>query len=232
MGGSRHREWVKGTGIHQRYALYLTVSLLIGMIAREFARASTAYRLGDPTPRLWGRLGWNPRSWFDPFGSGLLPVLILVLWAVGSGYLPPPVAYAKPAPIDPNYLRTRTRGIVLTSLAGPLTNLVLALPAALIARAASSGSLELYLGAAAFAFTNLCLAFFHLIPIPGLDGARLVALLLPPHAAEVYRNADQYLPLFVLVVLFVFSGPVWAIVYALTNAVLRVAGGFRAPFIL
>lgn len=199
------------------------------MIAREYARSFAAVRLGDPTPRLWGRLSWNPRSWFEPFGSGLLPILILVLWAVGSSYLPPPVAYAKPAPIDPNYFRRRTRGVVITSLAGPVTNLVIALPAALLARTA--GNDDVFLGAGAFAFANLCLAFFHLIPIPGLDGARLVALLLPPRAAELYRNADAYLPLFVLVVLFVFSGPVWAIVYALVNAVLRSVGGFRAPFV-
>jgi Zn-dependent protease len=219
---------VNGTRLDQRYALYLAISLLIGMMAREFSRATVATRLGDPTPRLWGRLSWNPKSWFEPFGSGLLPGLILILWAVGSGYLPPPVAYAKPAPIDPNYLRQRTRGVVLTSLAGPVANVVLALPAALLLRGVSG---ELLLMAAAFAFANLCLAFFHLIPIPGLDGARLVALVLPPRAAEVYRNADAYLPLFVLVVIFVFSGPVWAIVYGLANAVFRAASGFRLPFV-
>jgi Zn-dependent protease len=213
---------VNGTGVTQRYALYLAVSLLVGMMAREFTRASVASRLGDPTPRLWGRLKWNPRSWFEPFGSGLLPALILVLWAVGSGYLPPPVAYAKPAPIDPNYLRQRTRGVVLTSLAGPAANVVLALPAVMLVRGIGG---ELQLLAIAFGFTNLCLAFFHLIPIPGLDGARLVALLLPPRAAEMYRNADAYLALFVLVVLFVFHDPVWAIVYALVNAVFRVLAG-------
>ena len=210
------------TGLNQRYALYLAAGLLFGMMAREFARASVAFRLGDPTPKLWGRLSWNPKSWFEPFGSGLLPILILILWAVGSGYLPPPVAYAKPAPIDPNYFRSRTRAVVLSSLAGPAANLVLAAPAALLVRSFTG---ELYFVTLAFAFTNLCLAFFHLIPIPGLDGARLVALLLPPRAAEVYRNADAYLPLFVLVVLFVFSGPVWAIVYGLVNAVFRVLSG-------
>ena len=55
-----------------RIAIEMAVSLLLGMIAREFARAWMASRLGDPTPRLWGRLTWNPRSWFDPFGSGYL----------------------------------------------------------------------------------------------------------------------------------------------------------------
>ena len=117
---------------------------------------------------------------------------------------------------------------MITSLAGPVTNLVIALPAA-VARPASRGASSFALASAAFAFANLCLAFFHLIPIPGLDGARLVALLLPPRAAELYRNADAYLPLFVLVVLFVLSGPVWAIVYALVNAVLRVRRRLPGP---
>ena len=208
--------------LDQRRAFYLAIGLLIGMMAREFARASVAYRSGDPTPKLWGRLSWNPRSWFEPFGSGLLPGLILILWAVGAGYLPPPVAYAKPAPIDPNYFRSRTRAVVLSSLAGPVANLVLATPAALLLRGFSG---ELYLMAVAFAYANLCLAFFHLIPIPGLDGARLVALILPPRAAEVYRNADAYLPLFVLVVIFVFAGPVWAIVNGLANGVFTLLSG-------
>lgn len=210
------------TGLSLRYTLYLAVGLAVGMIIREYARAAMATRLGDHTPRLWGRLTWNPRSWFDPFGSGLLPILVLALWGIGSGYLPPPVAYAKPAPIDPNYLRRRTQGVVLTSLAGPVANFVVALPAVLLSRGLSG---EAGLFVIAFGFTNLCLAFFHLIPIPGLDGARLVALLLPPRAAELYRNADAYLPLFVLVVLFIFAGPVWGIIYGLVNAVFRTLGG-------
>ena len=63
-------------------------------------RAFMATRLHDPTPRLWGRLTFNPKVWFEPFGSGLLPAMILVLWAFLAGFLPPPVAYAKPAPVD------------------------------------------------------------------------------------------------------------------------------------
>jgi len=213
---------VNGTSLNLRFALYLALGLLIGMMAREFARASVAFRLGDPTPKLWGRLSWNPKSWFEPFGSALLPGLILILYAVGSGYLPPPVAYAKSAPIDPNYFRNRTRAVVLSSVAGPAANLVLAAPAALALRGFTG---ETYFATLAFAYANLCLAFFHLIPIPGLDGARLIALVLPPRAAEVYRNADAYLPLFVLVVIFVLSGPVWAIVRALANGVFSLLSG-------
>jgi Zn-dependent protease len=206
-----------------RYAIYLAASLVIAMSIREYARASAATRLGDPTPRLWGRLTLNPKAWFDPFGSGLLPGLILILWAAASSFLPPPVAYAKPAPIDPSYFRERTRDTVMTALAGPGANIAVAAAAGILVRAGVSG--EIGLAVFALLFTNLCLAVFHLLPIPGLDGARIVALFLPPRAAEVYRNADQYLALFALVVLFLFGGPLTTIIYSLVGSLCRLVSG-------
>jgi Zn-dependent protease len=213
-----------------RFALYLAVSLAVGLDAREFVRAAFAARAGDPTPRLWGRRSWNPKAWFDPFGSGLLPGLVLVLWAAGSTFLPPPVAYGKPAPVDPNYFRNRRRDTVLVSLAGPAANLVLAAVAGVVLRGlvgsdgGAPGELATFL--VAFELVNLCLLVFHLLPIPGLDGARIVGLVLPARAAEVYRNADQYLPLFVLVLVFVLGGPLISIVYSLTDSLCRVLSGF------
>jgi len=206
-----------------RFALYLLVSLVIGMDVREYARAFTASRLHDPTPRLWGRLTLNPKAWFDPFGSGLLPGLILVLWAASAAFLPPPVGYAKPAPVDPSYFRRRTRDIVTTSLAGPVANLALAVVAGLPIRAGTGGELGLALDA--FLLTNLSLVVFHLVPIPGLDGARILALALPPRAAEVFRNADQYLALIVLIVLFLFAGPLITIVRSLTDSLCSLVAG-------
>jgi Zn-dependent protease len=207
-----------------RVAAYLAVSLFVGMTAREYARAWTATRLGDPTPRLWGRLTLSPKAWFDPFGSGLLPGLILLLWAATANFLPPPVAYAKPAPDEANYLRRQPRDSVLVSLAGPVTNMALAAIAGLAARLGSS--LELLTVLVAFELANLSLAFFHLLPIPGLDGARLVALVLPLPVRQTYRNFDQYLPLFVLIALFVLGGAIQSIVYSLVNAFCQLFSGF------
>jgi Zn-dependent protease len=208
-----------------RITAYIAVALLVGMVAREFARASVAAKLGDPTPRLWGRLTWNPRSWFEPFGSGLLPALILLLWAAWSSFLPPPVAYGKPAPVDPNYLRRQPRDSLLVGFAGPVANIVLGAVAGLGVRVVGPSGLGLFL--LVFEFANLTLAIFHLLPIPGLDGARLVALALPPRARETYRNLDQYLPLFVLLALFFLAGPIQSIVYSLVDAFCGVFSGTR-----
>jgi Zn-dependent protease len=216
------------TALGLRLAAFMLVSLAIGLAVREFARASTAAKLHDPTPRLWGRLTLDPRAWFESFGSGLVPVLIAVLWSVQVLVIP--AAYAKPAPVDPSYLR-RTRDLVLVSIAGPVANLVLAIAAGLMVRV---GGLPLEAGRAVvvFAFTNAALVVFHLLPIPGLDGARIVGLLLPPQAAEVYRNADKYLPLFVLVALFVFSTLILGFLTSITGAICEAATGVDCRLVM
>ena len=194
-----------------RFALYLAGSLLVGLSAREYARAFTAARLHDPTPRLWGRLTFSPKVWFEPFGSGLLPALILLLWACRGGVPPATGRVREAGARRPQLLPRTARGTRSSvSLAGPIANLALAAVGGLVLRAGIVG--EVGLVALAFMLANLSLLVFHLLPIPGLDGARMVALVLPPRAAEVYRNADQYLPLFVLVVLFLFAGPLISIV--------------------
>jgi Zn-dependent protease len=211
------------TSLGIRLAIYMLASLLIGMIAREYAVAWMATRLGDATPRLWGRLTFNPKAWFEPFGSGLVPGLIAVLWSVGVLMIP--AAYAKPAPIDTSRLRGGTRGIVFVSIAGPLATLAVGILSGLIVRVGSALPLEVRSFTLVLSYTSMSLVVFHLLPIPGLDGARLVALLLPPPAREVYRNADKYLPLFVLVVLFVFSTLLLGLLTSIAGALCDAATG-------
>lgn len=182
-------------------AVYMAASLFVGLALREYTRARVAATLGDPTPRLWGRVTMRPKAWFDPFGSGFLPALVALLWSVQAFILP--AAYAKPAPIDTSYFKRHPRDVVVASLAGPVTSLALAIAGGLFVRTGVTG--EAFLVLTTFAFTNASLFVFHLLPIPGLDGGRLLALVLPPHAREVFRNADRYLALIVLVVLFLFT---------------------------
>jgi Zn-dependent protease len=189
------------TALGFRLALYMLASLFVGLTIREYARARVAAALGDPTPRLWGRITFNPKAWFEPFGTGFIAAMIALLWSVQAFMMP--AAYAKPAPVDVSYLRRQPRDVVLVSLAGPAASLGLAIIAGIVIRTGLGG--EVGLAVITFAFTNVSLLVFHLLPIPGLDGGRLLALLLPPHAREVFRNADRYLALIVLVVLFVFT---------------------------
>jgi Zn-dependent protease len=184
-----------------RLAVYMAASLFVGLALREYTRARVAATLGDPTPRLWGRVTMRPKAWFDPFGSGFLPALVALLWSVQAFILP--AAYAKPAPIDTSYFKRHPRDVVVASLAGPVTSLALAIAGGLFVRTGVTGEALLVL--TTFAFTNASLFVFHLLPIPGLDGGRLLALVLPPQAREVFRNADRYLALIVLVVLFLFT---------------------------
>jgi Zn-dependent protease len=203
-----------------RLAAYMVASLFVGLALREYARARVAVTLGDPTPRLWGRVTLQPKAWFEPFGSGFVPGLVALLWSVQAFMMP--AAYAKPAPIDANYLKRHPRDVVLVSLAGPAASLALAIVGGLVVRTGISG--EALLVFVTFVFTNASLLVFHLLPIPGLDGGRLVALLLPLPAREVYRNADRYLALIVLVVLFVFTF-LLSIASLLTGAVCEAVTG-------
>jgi Zn-dependent protease len=211
---------------HLLEAVYVGLALAVGMLAREYARAYTADRLGDPNPRRWGWLR-GPRVWVDPFGTVILPILLLILWA--SGLALPPFAYAKPLPFDPTALRNYRRDVVLVSVAGSIANVALAVVAGILIRVGvggASSALCTFLGA--FVLTQLTLAVFHLIPIPGLDGARMLALVMPPRAAEVYRNLDQYLILFVLLIFFVLGGIALSIVGALRDVLIRIVVGGSA----
>lgn len=209
-------------------AVYLLAGLFVGMTVREYARAWTASRLHDPTPRLWGRLTLAPKAWFDPFGSGLVPGLIAVLWAAGVAWSP--VAYGKPAPVDPSYFRTYRRDVVLVSLAGPVATFAVTFMTGLALRVLEVGGAsvaagrppELEVALTVLVYACAGLTVFHLLPVPGLDGARIVALFLPPQAAQVYRNADRYLSLFVLVLLFLLGS---FILRAMTDAVCSLAVG-------
>jgi len=203
------------------FAVFVALGLFVGMTVREFARARMAALLGDPTPRLWGRLSLNPKTWFDPFGSGFIPGLIVFLFAVVAPYVPP-FAFAKPAPVDPDHLKHGARDVVLVSSAGPAANIVLAiLPGLLLRAGVPSGNLGQLL--LAVLISNLSLAVFHLLPIPGLDGARMVDLLLHGRAKMLYRDLDAYLPLFALaffLLLGLFLGAtVWRVTLTLCRSI-------------
>lgn len=147
------------------------VILLFSVIFHEVAHGLMAYRLGDPTAKFSGRLTLNPIPHIDLFGSIILPAL---LYYAGL----PVIGAAKPVPVNYANLRDIRMGMVLVAIVGPLTNLALAAVAAIVYRLApdiSTMGQDLLLETV---YLNLVLAFFNMIPVPPLDGSKVVAGLL------------------------------------------------------
>lgn len=201
-------------------ALELVIAVGISLYAHELAHHLAATRL-----RYLRSVGhrFEPRRLVDPFGSLLLPGIAIVLVASGAPGLIPVFAYARPGASDGSTMRDARRGPLLVALAGPLANLALAAVAGIAIREGMGG--ELARGTAAFLWVNATMAVVQILPIPGLDGSRLLVRWLPQRPADVFAGIDPYLPLVILVLFFVLSGPFLGIVRALTSAVCGIAAG-------
>lgn len=206
-----------------KFAAYLGISLVPALVLHEYAHAVVAARLGDPTPKRWDRLTLNPKPLIDPFGSLILPALALILVAARGELLLPVFAYAKPLPLDPSYFKNPKRDQAYVVLVGLLANIALAILAGLLIRAGVTGELANF--AFAWLIVNAFMFGFQLMPVPGLDGAKLLAPFLPPRPREVFVNLEQYLVLFVLVIFFILSGPLLSIVNAFANLACNLAAG-------
>jgi Zn-dependent protease len=158
------------------------------IVLHEIAHGYVACRLGDPTAKRAGRLTLNPIVHIDPIGTVVLPILMLVL--SGGSYF---FGWAKPVPIDPSNFRDKQTGILLSGIAGPAMNIVLALGTGLLSRALAPGELT-SVGALLrfFCYGNLILAFFNLIPVPPLDGSRVIQWFLPESARNAYDSIARY----------------------------------------
>jgi Zn-dependent protease len=206
-----------------KFALYLLVALVPALILHEYAHALAADRLGDPSPRRWGRLTLNPKPLIDPFGTVILPGLALILVASGTAFLIPVFAYAKPMPLDPSSLRDPRRHSLIVVWAGLLANLAIAAVAGLALRVGLTGDAALV--AYAFLIVNAFMFLIQLMPVPGLDGSKLLARVLRGRAREVYVNLDEYLVLFILLIFFLLGGPFLSIVNSLFGTICDVLAG-------
>jgi Zn-dependent protease len=169
--------------------ILIAIFLLVAFPVHEFAHAFVAYRLGDATAKMYGRLTLNPIVHFDPFGG-----LFLVVSALLGGFL---FGWAKPTPVNPANLRDRRNGEVWVAIAGPLSNVLLAVIGAIVVRIVVATQLTLpgILGEVLlnFVFFNVALAIFNLIPVPPLDGSAILFRLLPARTAwELRPILNQY----------------------------------------
>lgn len=174
------------------------ITLLVAFTIHEFSHAATATALGDPTPRNNGRLTLNPLAHLDIMGT-------LTLLVAGFGW-------AKPVPVNPYAVRRKTSaGLMLVSLAGPTSNLLMAALAALPLRfgwvplSAAANAFLPSPGSFLFEFLtiNLALFLFNLIPLAPLDGEKVITFFLPDHWVEFYERIRPYSPFILLALVFV-----------------------------
>lgn len=201
--------------------IFSLVVLLFSVIIHELAHGYIAYSLGDPTAKYEGRLTLNPIKHLDLFGSIILPLLLFIS---GSPFL---FGWAKPVPVNPYNFRDKKFGEIKVSLAGPVSNLLLAIFFGLILRFIPTSFLLIYPGVfVALSYIvsiNIWLALFNLIPIPPLDGSWILFSLLPDKFHYIKNYLKQY-GIVILIFLILFGGFVWS---DITNFLFQLLTGYR-----
>jgi len=201
--------------------LIWVIPVLFAITVHETAHGWVASKLGDHTARMMGRLTLNPIKHIDPVGTILVPAL---LYLSSAGFL---FGWAKPVPINFSALRSPKKDMLWVALAGPGVNLLMAIGWLIIIAIANTLNIPfLVLMGGAGIFVNLLLAIFNLLPIPPLDGGRVISSLLPGRLSYQYDQLEPY-GLFILVGLLflgVFQNIIWPIVHSLLVGLSNLSG--------
>lgn len=189
--------------------MYYASSILCfvpALVIHEVAHGFAAYKLGDPTAKAAGRLSLNPLKHIDPFGTVILPLLLMIMnWPI--------FGYAKPVPYNPHYFKDPRKGDAITGLAGPAANLAMAFIASLVMHlllnvfgySVYSNMVGIFFFSyffPLFILINLYLMFFNLIPIPPLDGSSIIALFIPERLLPKWYSIQHYaFPIFMICII-------------------------------
>ena len=201
----------------------MAVPFMLAVTCHEVAHGLTSYWFGDPTAKMAGRLTLNPIKHLDPMGT-----LVFLLTAFTGGFI---IGWAKPVPINPRYYKNPRKGIIVVSAAGAATNFILAALflggyRLLGTHPPLADSILAYAFKPAFLICqfavviNVILGVFNLLPIPPLDGSKILAELLPPNLAYKYLSIERYGFIFLIVLImtgalrFIFE-PVWRLLMAI-----------------
>ena len=194
-------------------AIFILIVLFFSIVIHEIAHGSCALFLGDDTAKREGRLTLNPIAHIDPIGTILLP-LTLLIFTFGQG---PIFGWAKPVPINPLNFRDRKWGIIKVSLAGPLTNLSMAILFSLMAGLGLSQTIISFFKI--IAIYNFAWAFFNLLPLPPLDGFHILYQILPERFFQIKFFLLQYGFFILLIVIFFGLSSIFSLSHFLFNLI-------------
>jgi len=188
------------------WVLFAVPSILIASTVHEYFHAWSAFKLGDPTAKAEGRLTLNPLAHIDPIGA-----IMMVLFRFG---------WSKPVPINEYNFNNRRKGMALTALAGPVSNILLAALSGILYQFLSDYYLIAFF-LQVFATINISLAVFNIIPIPPLDGHKIVNWFLPKKWSYWWESLEKYSWILIILLLVPFS-PLSSIISSFIQSILEV----------
>lgn len=201
-------------------SIFSIIVLVFSVVVHEVAHGYVAYRFGDMTAKYQGRLTFNPIKHIDPFGSIIFPLILSLL---PGGLI---LGWAKPVPINPYNFTRRKLGEFATAFAGPLSNIVIASIFIVLIRLSDSIGMSPVFIELSFIIVviNSVLAFFNLIPIPPLDGYRIVSLILPQQTVEKFEYISERFG--ILIVLF-FVLFLWNPIFMVLMSFIKILAGVQ-----